>query len=400
MTDREALVLRNRAMAEAFHQPPLKHRARHAGLVALANLPFIPRRTETERILLIRPDHLGDVLLSTPAIQTLRTACPNAEIHALVGPWAAEVVANFDALDVVITLSFPGFSRVPQANWRSPYEQVFRSASQLRRIGYSAAIIMRPDHWWGALLTRLAGIPKRIGYDRDDTRLFINERIPYQYEHAVLQSMRLVAAFTGSETDQNVGLEFNVRPEDDYWVQGYLEEWALEAGDRLLAIHPGSGTWVKRWEESRWAVVADALHEQLGVQIIFTGADHELPMVSQIVAQMKHTPTLMVGDASIGQLAALYKRCVAVLGPDSGPLHLAASVGTGTVTLFGPADPTEFGPWGPPERHVIVTSNIGCRPCRVIDWGSDDPANHPCVRDITIERVLEAARRVVQRDRF
>jgi ADP-heptose:LPS heptosyltransferase len=108
----------------------------------------------------------------------------------------------------------------------------------------------------------------------------------------------------------------------------------------------------------------------------------------------------MVGDASIGQLAALYKRCAAVLGPDSGPLHLAAAVGTATVTLFGPADPVEFGPWGPAERHLVLTSTIGCRPCRVIDWGTDDPANHPCIRDITVDRVLEAARRLVQRDRF
>lgn len=398
--DRDALVLRNRAMAEAFHQPPLKHRARHAALLGLANLPFIARRIEGERILLLRPDHLGDVLLSTPAINALRAAHPDAEIHALVGPWAAEVVANFDSLDAVITLNYPGFSRTPQANWRSPYEQAFRAAGQLRRIGYSAAIILRPDHWWGALLARLAGIPRRIGYDREDTRLFVNQRVPFRHEHVVMQNTRLVQAYSGDTTSPDIPLEFPVRSEDDYWVQGYLEEWDVEPVERLLAIHPGSGTWVKRWDEARWALVADALHEQLGVHIIFTGADHELPMVSQIVAQMKHTPTLMVGDATIGQLAALYKRCTAVLGPDSGPLHLAASVGTATVTLFGPADPVEFGPWGNPDRHVVLASSIGCRPCRVIDWGTDDPANHPCIRDITVERVLDAARRLIQRDRF
>lgn len=398
--DRDALIMRNRAMAAAFHQPSLKHRARYAGLMALSRLPFIPRRADTQRILLIRPDHLGDVLLSTPAINALRQFCPDAEIHALVGPWSAEVLVNFEALDAIITLPFPGFSRTPQPNWRSPYEQAFQAATRLRRIGYSAALILRPDHWWGALLARLAGIPVRVGYDSGDTSLFVNHRVPYTHQHAVLQSVRLAEAFSGQSMDAGIALAFPVRPEDSYWVEGYLSEWGIEPDERILAIHPGSGTWVKRWEEARWAVVADALHEQLGVQIILTGSDHEMPMISQIVAAMKHTPTLMVGDASIGQLGALYQRCIAVLGPDSGPLHLAAAVSTPTLTLFGPADPEEFRPWGPSDRHVVLTAALGCRPCRVIDWGTDDPANHPCVRDITIERVLDAARRIIQRDRF
>ncbi len=136
------------------------------------------------------------------------------------------------------------------------------------------------------------------------------------------------------------------------------------------------------------------------MHIVFTGSDQELPMISSIVAQMRHTPTLLVGDANIGQLAALYARSLVVIGPDSGPLHLAAAVGTPTVTLFGPADPIEFGPWGPPERHLVLASNIGCRPCRVLDWGSDPASNHPCMRDISIGQVLECARRLIQRDRF
>jgi heptosyltransferase-2/heptosyltransferase-3 len=87
-----------------------------------------------------------------------------------------------------------------------------------------------------------------------------------------------------------------------------------------------------------------------------------------------------------------------VLGPDNGPLHLAAAVATPTVALFGPADPDEFRPWGPVERHAVLASSIACRPCRVLDWSGDDPANHPCMSDISVGAVLEAARRVVSRE--
>ena len=92
------------------------------------------------------------------------------------------------------------------------------------------------------------------------------------------------------------------------------------------------------------------------------------------------------------------ERAKVVLGPDSGPMHLAAAVGTPTVALFGPADPLEFAPWGSKDKHIVLTSPIGCRPCRVLDWGDDMAKYHPCVNDITIGQVLEAARTVFNTD--
>jgi ADP-heptose:LPS heptosyltransferase len=400
--DREALVLRNQKMAEAFHQPPLRHRARRTLLTAFAAIPFIPqRRMHHPRILLIRPDHIGNVLLSTPAIAALRRALPETELHALVGPWSADVLGGYAELDAVLTLDFPGFSRTPKQNWRSPYELALHTASGLRRVGYDAAIILRPDHWWGALVSRLAGIPRRIGYNLPDVSPYLSEPIKLEQEHTVLQSVRLIETLLRRSIHRDtLPLTFTPREIDHAWIQGYLEGWQVESTRKIIAIHPGSGTWVKQWEETRWAVIADALHEQLDAEIIFTGDEPELPMISRIIAQMKHIPTLLVGDATIGQLAALYARCAVVIGPDGGTLHLASAVGTPTVTLFGPADPQEYGIWGAADRHIMLTSTIGCRPCRVLDWGIDDPANHPCLRDISIDRVLNAARRLAQRDRF
>ena len=76
-------------------------------------------------------------------------------------------------------------------------------------------------------------------------------------------------------------------------------------------------------------------------------------------------------------------------------MHIAAAVHTPTVALFGPADPIEFAPWGDRRRQAVVTSAIGCRPCRILDWRADDPDYHPCVRDIKVEQVLAAAQQVL-----
>src|SRR5690606_952985 len=119
--DREALVLRNRSMTAAFHSTPLKHRVRRARLRTLALMPRLSaRRTKTQRILIIRPDHLGDILLTTPAIRALGAALPDAEIHALVGPWSARVLASYSEVDTILTLPFPGFSREPKESLQSP----------------------------------------------------------------------------------------------------------------------------------------------------------------------------------------------------------------------------------------------------------------------------------------
>ncbi|MCS7070512.1 MAG: hypothetical protein NZM00_03340, partial [Anaerolinea sp.] len=297
------------------------------------------------------------------------------------------------------TLPFPGFSRTPKLNWRSPYILAWRASQQLRQIGYGAAFILRPDHWWGALVAHLAGIPRIIGYDLDDVRPFLTDALPFKREHAVWQNIRLIELYLARSIPEPV-YQFDPDDADRAWVEGYLEGWGINRADNIIAIHPGSGTQIKRWSEAQWALVADALADQLDAAVVFTGADREFNLVNSIVAQMKHSACIMVGDTHIGALAALFARARIVLGPDSGPLHLAVAVGTPTVALYGPADPVEFGPWiGPgtmPEKHAVLTSSIACRPCRILDWAGDDPALHPCVRDIHPRSVLDAAHRAIK----
>lgn len=395
LKDREALALRNTTLAEAYHQKPFKHRMRRLLLNFLAGVyvPHTRKATQTNRILLIRPDHLGDLLLTTPAIQALRSHLPDAEIHALVGPWAADVLTNYDEIDLVLTIPFPGFTRGQQTNWRSPYQYALQTAQRLRRIGYAKAIVFRPDHWWGAWLAKLAGIPVRVGYDDEDTKLFLTHELAHQHDHAVKQNMRLVEALIGTSlSTHQAPLNYPVVDVDTAYITGYLSEWNIHKEQPIFCIHPGSGTKVKQWQATKWAEVATILTEQFNATVVFTGSDSELPIIQEITRHMAAPAIVIAGDTNVGQLAALYQRSKVVLGPDSGPLHVAVGVGTPTVTLYGPADPVEFGSWGDPQRHITLHTNIACRPCRILDWSSDDIRYHPCVQDITVTQVLTAAR--------
>ncbi len=397
--DRESLVRRNRQLADAFHQPPMRHRVRRALIEAVAKFPFAPLTKGWNRVLFIRPDHLGDMLLATPAMRALKAARPYTEIHVLASAGSAGVLANVPEVDLALTIEFPGFSRGrDNDNYIAPYTQILRVSRQLRQIGYGHAIVMRPDHWWGAMLAHVAGISERIGYATEDVAPFLTQSLTPQHEHAVRQNLRLVESWTGGIPDADVPFDYRVYDSDREAVNQYLQHCGLMPDDPIFCIHPGSGSWVKLWENDRWATVADTLIDQLDASVVFTGGDGERGMVARIINRMGHRACLTAGEFNVQQLAALYERSRVVLGPDSGPLHLAAAVGTPTVTLFGPADPVEFGPWGARDRQIYLASGIGCRPCRVLDWGDDDPAYHPCVRDISIGQVLEAARRAANAD--
>jgi lipopolysaccharide heptosyltransferase II len=395
--DREELALRNNKLTDAFHALAAQYYIRRVLLYLVGYTPIMQQKPiENERILLIRPDHVGDMLLTTPAIHALRVARPNAEIHMLVGAWSGNVLANYPDVDAILTLPFPAFTRSIKRDWLAPYRLVLKSARQLRKIGYSSAVILRPDHWWGGMLAHLAGIPERIGYNFADVAPFLTDKIPHRHQHAIIQSMRLVERWTGKIATEDIDFTFHINDADRGYVNGYLQEWDIKPQKPIFCIHPGSGTWVKLWETGRWAAVADTLIEQLDASVVFTGGNHELLMTHEIVSQMKNPACIAVSDTDLGQLAALFARARVVIGPDSGPLHLASAVGTPTVTLFGPADSVEFGPWGPEKKHIVLTGDIDCRPCRVLDWGNDKPEFHPCVREISIGQVLEAARIAAQ----
>lgn len=398
--DRESLVRRNNQLAEAFHQPPVRHRLRRAIIESVARFPFSPLTKGWNRVLFIRPDHLGDMLLATPAMRALKAARPYTEIHVLAGAWSAGVLANVPEVDLVLTTDFPGFNRAGNGgNYLAPYFKVISTARQLRQIGYGHAIIMRPDHWWGAMVAHVAGISERIGYAKQDVAPFLTQRLDMQHEHVVRQNLRLVESWTGYIPDNNVPYRYRVYESERDDISRHLAEFGIAPDERIFCIHPGAGTWVKLWDDERWATVADTLIDQLNAKVVFTGGDGERGMVVRIMNRMTHTACMTVGEFNIQELSALYERAQVVLGPDSGPLHLASAVGTPTVSLFGPADPVEFGPWGRNDKNIYLASSIGCRPCRVLDWGDDDPENHPCVRDITVGEVLEAARRAANADK-
>ncbi|MDZ4769416.1 MAG: glycosyltransferase family 9 protein [Chloroflexota bacterium] len=399
MIDRSALAERNRHLVAAFQTRSLKERVRGQMLQTIAALPIAQTEPGTGRILVIRPDHLGDMLLTIPALHALDAARPGRRIHALVGTWSAEVLAPIAAIDTVLTLAFPGFTRTDEPpDVLAPYLLAHKTARRLRRIGYDEAYILRRDHWWGALVAFLAGIPVRIGYDTIDVSPFLTHAHPDTRAHALIANLRLTQPI-GSTIAPVGSIDYPIGDDGRMIAQALLRDHGVDPHSAYIVIHVGSGATVKNWDNEKWGGVANALAGGLDATVVLTGGARERADADHIARLLDGRGVVLAGETDLPVLAALVAEARIVLGADSGVLHLAAAVGTPTVALFGAADPDEFRPWGDPERQRVVISEIACRPCRILDWDGDDLAFHPCVRDITPRQVIDAAWRALHAPR-
>lgn len=370
------------------------HRLRDAGLAVASRMPGSPAVPRSFEILLLRPDHLGDLLFLTPALRRLRRALPEATITAVVGPWAAPVLAGNPDVDEVVTLPFPGFTR--RASGRlDPYRLLHRWAGLIRERAPSAVVVLRDDHWWGALLAQRAGVPLRVGADHPAVAPYLTHPISLAGPHWVERNAALLDATArilgGTPPDEPVTpAAAPLRPPTpDDKAAGVALAAAGIAGP-YLAVVPGAGARVKHWVPARWAAVATTLARETGLMVVLTGSSGETGLIDEVRAGIQAPSASLAGQTDLPALTAVLAGARLALGVDNGPMHLAVAAGTPTVHLYGPSAVEQFGPWGDPARHRVVRVGMHCPRCG--DLSPERPEGAGCMVAISADTALAAAR--------
>jgi heptosyltransferase-2/heptosyltransferase-3 len=357
-----------------------------------ATWPVSPATPARAELVLLRPDHLGDVLLLLPALERLRRSLPELRIVLVVGPWSQAVVARNPHVDEVLTLPFPGFTRRRPAHPIAPYVQLCRAAVRLRRRGSLAVVVLRDDHWWGAWLSRAAGIAVRAGADHPAVRPYLTHPVHLSTLHSVERNCELLDAIarllggqppTTPVTPTTVPLRWYSWPGSAAEAQALLR--AAHIDRPYIAVHPGAGVAVKRWPVPRWIAVGRQL-AAAGFALVLTGGPDERELADAIRRGIGEQAVSLAGHTTIPVLAEILRGARLVIGPDSGPLHLAVAVETPTVHLFGPSQPEHFGPWGNPARHRVLDAGWRCPSCGNLDSGRPEGAG--CLLAITVDQVL------------
>jgi heptosyltransferase-2/heptosyltransferase-3 len=308
-----------------------------------------------------------------------------------------------------MTLRFPGFDRgASKSSLFAPYGLLVYYAMLLRAGRFDSAFLLRDDHWWGAALALLAGIPHRHGYAVPACKPLLTTALPWNPRtHVTRQALELVQNATGgqatvyTEDCEQFPLVYTPPADDQTWVQTWLQTHTTSStrgsgARRLVVLHPGTGGHTKLWPNARWAAVANRLVAQYGVQIVLTGGPGEEELVQQLASLLSIPPVVLAGTLSIEQLTALLGMATLVMGVDSGPLHLAVSQQTPTLHLYGASDAQRFGPWGVASRHVVVQAHLWCSPCGVFDACPRQTDPPECMDALTVEQVVQVASRLLE----
>ncbi|HTK88213.1 MAG TPA: lipopolysaccharide heptosyltransferase II [Nitrospiraceae bacterium] len=331
------------------------------------------------RILIRGTNWIGDAVMSEPALSAIRQAFPKADITLLVKPAIAELFQQHPAVDHLLIYEHRGRHARLSGKWAL--------GSELRRGRFDVAILLQ-NAFEAALLSFLAGIPRRYGYGTDGRAFLLSDAITVPHRTAVAHQTQYYLDLLRplGITPFPSAPRLFVSDSEDERMRQRLTEAGIQTTERLIGINPGStyGS-AKRWLPERFAHAADRVVEQFGGRVAIVGAAGEEALGRAIAEKMLSKPVVLSGRTSMRELMSIIKRCRLFITNDTGPMHIAAAFDVPVVAIFGPTDFRTTSPFG--ETHQIVRQPVECSPCLLREC----PIDHRCMTGVTVEHVYEAA---------
>jgi lipopolysaccharide heptosyltransferase II len=343
--------------------------------------------TSAKRILCIRLDSLGDVLMTEPAIRALKETGTDRSITLLTSVNGAAAAELIPIIDDVIVYDPPWMkASVPQRTGRQDRQMIER----LQNVGFDAAVIFTvysQSALPAALMAFLANIPLRLATCRENPYQLLTDWVKEtepgeKIRHEVRRQLDLVATVGARPADERIRIQ--VAKEDCLAVEDILEGFGIDTGKNWIAVHPGATAASRRYAPEKFASAARALYIEHGVTSVFTGSEGEIPLVETIRKKVGVKSYSLAGRLSLGKLAALISASPLLLSNNSGPVHLAAGVGTPVVDLYALTNP-QHTPWMTPNR--VLSHDVPCKYC----YKSVCPLGHQdCLAKVSPDEVVRA----------
>ena len=343
-----------------------------------------------EKILCIRLDSLGDILMSTPAMRALKESHPGRRLTLLTSKSGAGIAPLIPEVDETITYD-PPWMKASTPPHESSLE--FQMIDRLQHAGFDAAVIFTTfsqSPLPAALMTFLAGIPLRLAHCRENPYYLLTDWVHETdhfdqagIRHEVRRQLDLVAS-VGSRTKEE-HLSLQVPPAALARINACLEQIGLDVNKPWAVLHPGSTAPSRRYPAQGFARVARRLAASHGWQILFTGTEPERDLIESIRETMRADSFSLAGRLGIGEFAALISKAPLLISNNTGPVHMAAALDTPVVDLYALTNP-QHTPWMVPHRTLY--HDVPCKYC----YKSICPlGHHNCLRLVPPEAVVEAA---------
>lgn len=335
------------------------------------------------RILIVRLSAIGDVIQSTPVARQIKKQHPDCRLSWIIQRKALAGIANNPHIDEIICI-----------DGDSP-RQWLAAVGQLRARRFDIVVDVQ-CLLKSALLTRLSGAPVRIGREdaREGSRWAYTQLEPTHMNQVYISQQYLEqCASLGVDIDDYVP-ELHLSSADTDRAAELWQEAGLTETERVLGLVAFGAEPTREWPLERYALLADRLVEEFAVRSMVFGSRGEIPRAEKLAAAMKNRPVIMTGKTSLGEAAALLQRCRLAVGGDTGLIHYCFALNTPLVCLLG-ASPLRNGPKS--DRAITVHSPCEYRPCRPAQ-ACRRGEGRPCIQEISVEQVIEAARTLLRKD--
>ena len=333
-----------------------------------------------EHILIIKPSSLGDIIQAIPMLAALRRTFPTARISWLVKKQWAPILHGHPMLDDVIEVEFS-------------VAALLRLIGPLRAHRFDVVVDLQGLLRTGAL-SWISGAPTRIGFAdaREGSQFFYTRRVVGSMRgmHAVDRYLRLSSSLgaTGGEPD----FVLPDLPEEDSRTRALFATAGLDCTSNVVGIAPSARWRTKRWAAESFAAVADKIQHAGTHKIVFIGAPQEKSEIIRVKQEMKTKSADLTGLTVVSDLPEVMRRLSLLITNDSGPMHIAAAVGTPVVAIFGPTSQACTGPYG--DGHIVLTASVECRPC--FRRRCHNPNRYECLAGISVQDVIEAVEQILR----
>lgn len=341
-------------------------------------------------ILIVKLSAIGDVVHTLPSLAAIRKLYPEAHITWVIEEASSDIIEDHPYLDRVLisrrkrwleNLTKPG-------KFRQTVTDIRLFISTLRDRQYDLVIDFH-GLLKSAFIVLLSSGQRKLGYDsmQELSGFFLNEKIfEDMNKHAVNRYLDF-PRYLGYDTEQP---DFFIPVEEcnETRVDSLLTAHGIDSAKPFVAVSPVAFWETKLWQNDKFTRLCDRIVTEMKTGVVFTGGTAD-EIIEQIRSRMTAPSVSLEGQTTLKDLAYLYKRASLVVTTDSGPMHIAAAVGTPTVALFGPTDPSRTGPYG--EGHVVIRRDLHCSPCFLKKCDSMQ-----CMKEITAEEVFDAVKTLMR----
>lgn len=338
---------------------------------------------------------IGDVLFSTPLVRALKERLPGTQIDFMCNKRGQHVVHGNPSVSDIIVFEKDEFRDAFKRSKMKFFRMLMLFLKKIKKRRYDLVVDLSLGYQL-SLILKLLGVKDRIGFNYRDRGRFLTKKLDikgFTDKHVVeyyLDVLRLI----GINDATNKVLELHPAPEANAYAADFMREHGLEHRI-LIAIAPGGGkSWgaaapYRRWDSGNFSYVAEELvRKNRNLFFLVLGSTDEKGLCAVIENSLAKDCINLCGKIPLAQVVALIKRCALILCNDGGLLHIAASQGIKTVSIFGPVDDRIYGPYPPSEKNrVVVAEGVGCRPC-YSNFKHNICGNYNCLKGISRQKVL------------